>query len=322
MKKIAFLCPYFGKLPEYFQLWLNSCKSNSNSTFFLITDDRNKFNYPNNVHVIYKTFDDFRKDVQKKFDFKIALSSIHKIGDFKPALGYIYKELIDGYDAWAYIDVSDEIYGDISKFVNDEMLNKYDKIMLLGHLSIIKNNDKNNLAFMREIEGCVNYKEVFSSPSFFNFEEVTKNSINTIYKNADDLSLKNLSDNIADLSCLAYRFKRVICDENFDFKFANDSKFKSIYEWNHGKIFGYFIIGSTIQKKEFLYIHFKRRKMNVNIPLNSQRYLITPSGFYPYLNVTSEIVRKYGKGKILYSVYLKTKFASLVQRVKKVKELL
>lgn len=39
-KKIAFLCPYFGKLDvEQYKLWLKSCEANNSIDFFIITND-------------------------------------------------------------------------------------------------------------------------------------------------------------------------------------------------------------------------------------------------------------------------------------------
>ena len=73
MKKIAFICPYFGKLPSHCQLWLNSIAANPNVTWFLITDDKREFKYPQNVIVKYTTLEELRKEYQKKFDFEIFL---------------------------------------------------------------------------------------------------------------------------------------------------------------------------------------------------------------------------------------------------------
>ena len=51
MKKIVFICPYFGKLPEYIDVWLKSCEYNKDIDWILITDDKTDYNYPTNVKV-------------------------------------------------------------------------------------------------------------------------------------------------------------------------------------------------------------------------------------------------------------------------------
>ena len=53
--KTAFLCPYFGKFPKHIQLWLNSCGTNKDTTFFIFTDDKQQLDYPDNFVVNYTT---------------------------------------------------------------------------------------------------------------------------------------------------------------------------------------------------------------------------------------------------------------------------
>ena len=48
--KIAIIGVYFGKFPEYFDLWLESCKKNAKIDFFVFTDQE-IVNKPKNVKV-------------------------------------------------------------------------------------------------------------------------------------------------------------------------------------------------------------------------------------------------------------------------------
>ncbi|MDF4015986.1 hypothetical protein QSU93_00580 [Limosilactobacillus fermentum] len=314
MKKIAFLCPYFGKLPDHIQLWLNSCEMNPDDFFFLITDDEtSELKIPKNVRVIKQTFSEFSKKVQSKFDFTISLNSIKKIGDFKPALGYIYEDLIKDFMAWGNVDVADEIYGNINKFISDDLIKKYDKIMLLGHMSVYKNTKENNRRFMSDSNADFNYKDVYSSSQFFNFEEVATGSIARIYR-FNDYKMKQLEESFADISCLNYRFKREYCKKNFRFAYTDDSKYKSIYAWENGKTFGYFLKQGKIIRKEFAYVHFKRRKMSIEVPLDSSKYLIVPNSFIPYSKVTVAMLNDFGKDKLSYTA--KRKFRDIIDRLK------
>lgn len=79
--KTAFLCPYFGKFPKHIQLWLNSCGTNKDTTFFIFTDDKQQLDYPDNFVVNYTTLEELKADFQKKFDFEICLPGIYKLGD-------------------------------------------------------------------------------------------------------------------------------------------------------------------------------------------------------------------------------------------------
>lgn len=92
------------------------------------------------------SFNDFRVLVQSKFDFPVSLERPYKICDFKPAFGLICSEYIQGYDFWGHCDF-DMIFGDIRKYITDDLLNSYDKILPLGHLSIYRNNEENNSRF-------------------------------------------------------------------------------------------------------------------------------------------------------------------------------
>ena len=50
MKKAAIILPYFGTLPNYFQIFLNSCSYNNCFDFIIFTDqnyEKYKFNDKN-----------------------------------------------------------------------------------------------------------------------------------------------------------------------------------------------------------------------------------------------------------------------------------
>ena len=50
-KNCIFIIPYFGKFNNYFQLFLNSCSTNENYNWLILTDDDGKYDYPKNVEV-------------------------------------------------------------------------------------------------------------------------------------------------------------------------------------------------------------------------------------------------------------------------------
>ena len=50
--KVALIVLYFGKLPNYFSLFLKSCEVNKDFTWLIFTDDETEFNYPENVKKI------------------------------------------------------------------------------------------------------------------------------------------------------------------------------------------------------------------------------------------------------------------------------
>ena len=112
--RIAFIVPYFGRFPNYFQLWLISCKNNPTVDWYVLTNDQTTFDYPKNVHVIHESFEGMRGRVQSFFDFKLAIEDPYKLCDFKPAYGEIFAQYLRNYDFWGCCDI-DAIFGDIRK---------------------------------------------------------------------------------------------------------------------------------------------------------------------------------------------------------------
>ena len=179
MNRIAIILPYFGKLPDYFGLFLNSCKENPTIDWYLFTDDRRTYAFPSNVYVEYMSFSDLKSFFQEKFDFDICLNTPYKLCDYKPAYGYIFSDLIKDYDFWGYCDL-DLLWGNIRKFLPDGEIIKYDKVGHLGHLALYQNAQEVNTIFMAEIEGRHRYKEVFSCEGSCVFDEWGEWSINRI----------------------------------------------------------------------------------------------------------------------------------------------
>ena len=158
MKSIAFVIPWGGNLPVYFQLWLESCRRNPSVDFLVFTDDCTEYNYPDNVKVHYMSFEQMKELFQKHYDFPLSISAPYKFCDFRPAFGEIFSDYLVGYDYWGHCDV-DLIWGDIRKFVTDDVLTKYKRIFSRGHCSVYENSSEVN-AFYRtlpvpRLEKCI-----------------------------------------------------------------------------------------------------------------------------------------------------------------------
>ena len=55
--RIALILPYFGHFDSMFPLWLESCRYNTDFEWIIFTDDNRTFDYPDNVKVVYISFD-------------------------------------------------------------------------------------------------------------------------------------------------------------------------------------------------------------------------------------------------------------------------
>lgn len=171
-KSIAILVCYLGKLPWYFEYFIHSCKYNPYISFFIITDDKSFPNEkPANVHFVYKSLEEINKIATRKLGFQTNIKTGYKLCDFKPAYGYIFDDIVMGYDFWGHADI-DIIFGDIRSFITDDLLSNYELIsvrhdFLTGQFLLFKNDQKMNTLFTQSKD----YKKVLSSEKHYCFDE-------------------------------------------------------------------------------------------------------------------------------------------------------
>lgn len=308
-KTINIIIPYFGNFPNYFQLFLNSCAYNNTINWTIITDNMTMYNYPVNVRKVEMSFHDVQKLIRSKFDFDVAINSVHKLCEFKPAYGYIFDELIVGYDYWGYGDL-DLIYGDIRSFLTDDILT-YDKIFTLGHLSLVRNTEKTNRLFMREIFGKELYKEAFSNDQNYNFDEefMGKPNINSIFREYGySVWEKSFA---ADIYIKSTHFLIDIGDGQAE------KRQDAFFVWDNGRVVRFIKEDSNVCEREYLYIHLQKRNMDVRIDSSSSVYKIIPNRFEA-LEVAIDSVKeefKNIKKKRFNNQYFRIRFRNLKAKI-------
>lgn len=309
MKKGAFVIPYFGHFNNYFQLFLNSCKYNLDYDWIIFTDDKTKYNYPENVIVHYTTFGEIKKYIQDKFDFPIALNYPYKFCDLKPMYGYIFSDYLKKYPFWGHCDV-DLIFGSIDEFITDKIREKYDRIGALGHFTLYRNEDRVNKAFMLPLDGKLRYKEVLTTNHNFSFDEEYSGSINNIlvqygfyiYKTVHEAGLYTKTSN--------FRLNHIRDDWGYDV----EHKTKNIFVWDKGELTRYTLDKNRVEKRDYLYIHFQSRSMKVKAN-NFECYKIIPNSF-DNLEVKEINVRNFPKWKHFNLHYFKLRSHNLVVKIK------
>lgn len=318
MKKIALIIPYYGKFPNYFQLFLNSCKCNPTIDWLLFTDIEDTYDYPHNVHLIKKSFYEIRALFQSKFDFPIVLETPYKLCDYRPAYGYLFDQYLDNYNFWGYCDI-DLLFGDLRTFLPDSELEKYDKIGHLGHLSIYRNEPNINTLFKKEIDGRFRYKEVFTTPYSCIFDEWDDISINKIfllagkrlwiwnnffdaYPNDDNLVKVTMEIDLQDFS----NHPRI-------------SRKSTFISWENGKIFAWTRHRIRWEKEECAYVHLQKRAMRVDCADNESRILCLPDKFMPLNSgislghVVSSMIHQIFNRKRFLQAYRTAKYALIVK---------
>lgn len=305
MHTIAIILPYYGKFPNYFDLWLNSCKNNPTIDFYIITDLDLK-SISSNIIVVNLTLQELRRRFSAFLGFDAALHRPYKLCDYKPIYGYAFPEIIDRYDFWGYCDC-DLIFGDIRRFLTEDILERYNYIGGLGHFHIQKSKDKaywDILRNARSLEGK-SMNDVYLDNNNYVFDELPAgvpyeyfkefpNEFYSLFEPSERLydSMTNEYPGFIDLyNCyleLGPRYKKTMYYKYRDkcAMWNNRSPYAEmkqyiIYRYIKGKLYRIYSCNGAIQYKEVLYAHFFRRKMTVNLPDPGKvdSYLIIPNRF-------------------------------------------
>lgn len=295
MKSILYIIPYFGEFRYDFELWLHTCKYNPTINWLILTDDKTEYNYPQNVEVVYTTFEKLKQRIQNKFDFPICLPTPYKLCDYRVAYGEIFQEELQNYDYWGHCDM-DLVWGNIRNFITDDILNKYEKIGFQGHSTIYKNDKKINKRYKFSVNGKEIYRDIFSSPDNCFFDE---RAILDIY---DCKNIPYYTKTIfANPSALKYNFQLRYFPKSERYKDKHQ-----IFIWQNGSLYRVYCLGKKILYEEFMYIHFIRRKMNIQIRnvKDKDKFVIIPNFIKDMPeNITYEYIKKHSKNNMILYYY-------------------
>lgn len=311
--KIGIVVAYFGKLPGYYQLFLDSCKNNSNYYWIIFSDDITEYDYPENVYFVKMSFEECKKKVQSKFDFPISLQTPQKLCDYKCAYGMIFEEYLNNFDWWGHCDL-DQIFGDLDKFITLDMLNKYDKLFSLGHLTLYRNTFDNNRIFMNKLNGVERYREVFSTERGCGFDEWLPSNVNEIYIQYNQKAyLENIGGDINPYKTV---FELVNFDIN-DYCYKTEGITNSIFKIVDGCVYQIYEENGVLRRREFPYIHLQKRSMkdkrNNKV---SGEYYIVPNCFVDGDNIPEKLLRNCLMWKLWNFQFFKVKIKSLKYRIK------
>lgn len=295
--KIAFILPYFGEFPNYFSLFLKSCKYNSTIDWLLFTDNKTRYNYPDNVKIYMMSYTNMKEYIQSFYNYEVCLNTKYSICAFRAAYGELFHDYLEGYDFWGFCDC-DLIWGNLRGMITDEILNKYDKISWRGHMTLFRNNEYVNSIYKNTLENIPSYKECITSKlSYYLNEEV---GLNYLFKDVGIPVCEYLK--FADFKIRIYNFEMMY---SFDGECLN-AKYQ-VFVWCKGRLFRKYIdeFGS-VNEDEFLYIHFLKRPMSVCADLDTDDcFLIVPNKFLRYESLSIENLKKYGKKRFYYSYWIK-----------------
>ena len=211
----------------------------------------------------------------EKMHMTVSLEQPYKCCDFKPLYGTIFHDYISEYSYWGHCDI-DLMFGDLSYFLKKYEYKKYDKFLPLGHLCLYRNTEEVNSYYTLLGSHNGDYKEVFSNPESFYFDEL--GGIFQIYlTNKLPMFTKRIFADITNkyrryrLSELAYLDEPV---RNYDYQ---------VFYWENGKTYRAYIENGIVKYEEFMYVHFQKRpnyEIDFDVDLVNAFY-ITNQGFIP-----------------------------------------
>lgn len=143
--KVAQIIPYFGKWPEWIELYMYSCGRNPTVDFIFYTDCPLPKHQYENTEFHSCSYEDYCDLVSKRLGIDYHCSQPYKLTDLKPFIGVIHEPELRRYDFWGMGDI-DLVYGDLGMVVNDENMLRYDVLTthnyhIAAHCCFCRNND-------------------------------------------------------------------------------------------------------------------------------------------------------------------------------------
>ena len=294
MKSIVVIFPYFGKLPVQYKMWRESALRNPSIDFMFFTDT--DVEPAQNIIVHKMKFEEFRQHIQSFFEFPIVLDRPYKLCEYKQAYGYILKDYIKEYDYWGFGDL-DLVYGDIRRFITDEVLN-HKFILGWGHLTLISNDDDSNTYFMKNVTGYQKYKDAFGTSVITFFDEFGHKGCSEKWKDCrpQDCWLEVPFDNVSKPK------------QSYHFNSLSRGWKQILFEHKGNKLYMLRIKDGKLEKKESLYAHFQHRPFMKDLVKNYDHFLITPGSMIDYPNQFTMLrLRFYSRKRDLMTRYYQWK---------------
>lgn len=122
--KFAFLVPFFGPLPPYFDFWAKSCEPNHERFHWYVYSDQITSSYALNsaVTIVPYLFEEMRRDISSILNINIPENNKRKVCDYRIMFYFLrrHKEPLDSYDYIGYTDV-DMVYGAIADYLPENV---------------------------------------------------------------------------------------------------------------------------------------------------------------------------------------------------------
>jgi len=272
--RIYLFIPYYGKFPNYFQLYLDSLKMNQDIlTVFFITDiDMTPYSVPENAIIIPLT----KADVQRRLaqmlfnvfgktaDPTLLVISNYKFVDFKVAFPVVFHDFIEQYkitnEDYVGFGDCDIIYGKLSNFIkfeeNYHILGGWRE----GHFVAYKNIDSMKYYF----KDIPNYFELcIDNSKPFGIDEIACRETLKAFLAQNKYKMFYINDHLCDIVPPRYyhilRQNHASCSKNFfDVVYPHKNIHHGFFDSNKQKLLITYDDGSV---REVAYVHLQKRSM-------------------------------------------------------------
>ena len=283
-----------AKFPVYFDCFLRSCATNPDINWLIITNTPAPPNAPPNVRfhqtteaeLVHRfttkmgpelTAAGLNLDAQATLDLFTKVVAAYRSGQFldlKITLGLVFDDLLSEYDFWGHCDF-DMVFGDLRKFLTEEILTVHDKVLCRGHLTLYRNTPKVNRAFMLTCPGVPQFKDVLLTARTALFEEWLGLYLIFRYHDFPQYQAEFIADILPPTNWKITRFEGAAL-HNYP---------EQVFYWYKGKVFhAHYNCDRGVVDDEYAYIHFQKRRMPAPAfnPFETNGFLVTPDGFVPY----------------------------------------
>jgi hypothetical protein len=140
--RILILIVHFGSWPEWFPLFLETCRWNSTVDWLIVTDCDPPAAAPPNIRFLEESLSSVTRRIAAKLGHSVPIDYPYKLCDLRLAFPAVFDDLTRGYDFFGWGDL-DVLYGNIRQLLSTDALDNdviafYDD-HLTGHLTIVRN---------------------------------------------------------------------------------------------------------------------------------------------------------------------------------------
>lgn len=249
------LIPYFGRWPEWIELFVECCKWNPSVRWRIFTDREPPENRADNVDYVRLDFAEYKALARERLGVDFDPPDPYKLCDLRPALGDLHEREIAGYDFWGYGDL-DVVYGDLRRFYTDELLAAHDVLSthperLSGHFALFRNTPALRRAYRR----YPRWREILARPGYVGVDE----SLAALFLRPDPRRAGLRRRLRGALDRWALRRPRALFEERYSTVLSprgwhdGTMRYPERWYWRRGRL-----TNDRDGEREFMYLHFMR----------------------------------------------------------------